>query len=284
MFNYIDLTYMNPKWKRAYKPRRRAPARRTRPAKLTQPMRKAIKQVVKGQIETKTINVVDPNSGMLPANTVSKAYGAASGLQYLAQDVFKVLKGVEDSTSLTAQNRIGDKIRASGFLMNYYFHNSNTYTIGGNTYTIPFVKLRIIVFTTAFGVTPPTYALAYNGDFLGANTYTLQPVATHEGYIKSVLMDKTIILRNQNQFATTSSSSPNQQLVHGGVYHFKKYIKYDHPVKYMDENGSSPNNTQNQVHIAISAEIDDSWIGGIPPSGTNILYSTGYTQAWFKDA
>jgi len=263
---------------------RRPAARRTQRVKPSKSMVRAVTQVVNRQIETKTINVQDPNTSLIPANTVSRAYPSASGLQYLAQDIFKTLKGVEDSTSLNAQNRIGDKIRAKGFLMNYYFHNSNTYAIGGNTYTIPFVKLRILVFTTAFGVTPPVYNLAYNGDFVSASTYTLQPVATNEGYVRNVLMDKTIILRNQNQFATTSSSSPNQQLVHGGVYHFKKYIKYDHPVKYMDENSSTPNNTQSQVHVAISAEIDDSWVGGIPPSGTNILYSTGYTQAWFKDA
>ena len=273
-----------PMFKKFRKARRARPARKVSARKPSKTMVRAVKQIVKQQVETKTINVVDPNSGMLPANTVSKAYGAASGLQYLAQDVFKCLKGVEDSTSLSAQNRIGDKIRASGFLMNYYFHNSNTYTIGGNTYTIPFVKLRILVFTTAFGVAVPTYPLVYNPDFLGANTYTLQPISHNEGYVKNVLLDKTIILRNQNQFATTSSSSPNNQLVHGGVYHFKKYIKFDHPIKYMDDNASYPNNTDKPVYIAISAEIDDSWVGGIPPSGTNILYTTGYTQAWFKDA
>jgi len=247
-------------------------------------MVRAVTQVVNRQIETKTINVVDPNSGMLPSNTVSKAYPSASGLQYLAQDVFKCLKGVEDTTALNGQNRVGDKIRAKGFLMNYYFHNSNTYTIGSNSYQIPWVKLRILVFTTAFGVTPPSYATTYNTDFLSANTYTLQPLTTTEGYVKNVLMDKTLILRNQNTFVTTGSGSPSQQLVHGGVYHFKKYIKFDHPVKYMDENSSSPNNTDKPIYIAISAEIDDSWIGGIPPSGTNLLYTTGYTQAWFKDA
>lgn len=274
---------MNPKWKRS-KPRRRAAPAARRPAKLSQPMRKAIKQVVKGQVETKTINVVDPASGMLPSNTVSRAYLSASGLQYLGQDIFKVTKGVDDTTALNGQNRIGDKVRASGFLMNYYFHNSNTYNIAGNTYQIPWVKLRILVFTTAFGVTPPTYTTVYNNDFLSVNTYTLQPVSTTEGYVKQVLMDKTIILRNQNQFATGGGLSPSQQLVHGGVYHFKKYIKFDHPIKYMDENASNPNNTDKPVYIAISAEIDDSWVGGIPPSGTNLLYTTGYTQCWFKDA
>ena len=273
-----------PMFKKFRKARRARPARKVSARKPSKQMVRAVKAVVNRQIETKTINVVDPNSGLLPANTVSKAYLSASGLQYLAHDVFKCVKGVEDSTALNAQNRIGDKIRAKGFLMNYYFHNSNTYSIGGNTYQIPWVKLRILVFTTAFGVAVPTYPLVYNGDFCGANTYTIQPLLQNEGYVKTVLLDKTIILRNQNTFTTTSSSSPSAQLVHGGVYHFKKYIKFDHPVKYMDENASYPNNTDKPIYIAISAEIDDSWIGGIPPSGTNLLYTTGYTQAWFKDA
>lgn len=264
---------------------KRSALRRTkRTTKPSKTMVRAVKNIVNRQIETKTINVVDPNGSLLPSNANSRPYSSASGLQYLAQDIFKVTKGVDDSTTLLSPNRIGDKTRAKGFLMNYYFHNSNTYTIAGQTYTIPFVKLRILVFTTAFGFNPPTYNLVYNTDFNSANTYTLQPLSTAEGYVKQVLMDKTIILRNQNQFATTSSSSPSAQLVHGGVYHFKKYIKYDHPIKYMDENSTSPNNTDKPVYIAISAEIDDSWIGGIPPSGTNLLYYTGYTQAWFKDA
>jgi len=264
--------------------KKRSYRRKAVSVKPSKSLRRAIKQVVKAQVETKTINVIAPNGSLLPSNTVSQAYASASGLQYLAQDVFKVTKGVNDDTSLGAANRIGDKTRAIGFLMNYYFHNSNIYSVGGNTYQIPWVKLRIIVFTTAFGVTPPTYPTLYNTDFLSANTYTLQPVAVNEGYVKNVLYDKVIILRNQNSFSTTSSSSPSSQLVHGGVYHFKKYIKFDHPIKYMDENATSPNNTDKPIYIAISAEIDDSWIGGIPPSGTNILYTTGFTQAWFKDA
>lgn len=270
--------------KRRYAKKRVYRKRKTGKARVSRPLRAAIKQVVNTQVETKTINVGDPNAGLLPANTVSKSYLSASGLQYLAQDVFKCPKGVEDSTALLGQNRIGDKIHAKGFLMNYYFHNSNTYAIGGNNYQIPWVKLRILVFTTAFGVSPPSYSLVYNSDFLSANTYTLQPLLQNEGYVKNVLMDKTIILRNQNTFVTTGSGNPSQQLVHGGVYHFKKYIKFDHPVKYMDDNSASPNNTDKPIYIAISAEIDDSWVGGIPPSNTNLLYTTGYTQAWFKDA
>lgn len=264
---------------------KRSALRRTkRTMKPSKTMVRAVKTIVNKQIETKTINVIDPNGSLLPSNANSRPYVSASGLQYLAQDVFKVTKGVNDDTALGSANRIGDKVRARGFLMNYYFHNSNNYNVGGNTYQIPFVKLRILVFTTAFGFAAPTYNLIFNGDFNNNNTYTIQPLSTNEGYVKNVLYDRTIILRNQNQFSTTSSSAPSAQLVHGGVYHFKKYIKYDHPIKYMDENSTSPNNTDKPVYIAITAEIDDSWIGGIPPSGTNLLYYTGYTQAWFKDA
>jgi hypothetical protein len=36
--------------------------------------------------------------------------------------VFKVGQGVADGTALDSLNRIGDKTKAKGFKMNYYFH------------------------------------------------------------------------------------------------------------------------------------------------------------------
>ena len=62
---------------------------RSSSAKVSKPLRKAIKQVMKGQVETKTINVTDPDSGLIRKNTINKVYLSASGLQYLAQDIFK---------------------------------------------------------------------------------------------------------------------------------------------------------------------------------------------------
>lgn len=272
---------MNPKWK---KPRKR-PTRRRKSAKVSKPLRRAIKQVVKAQVETKTINVTDPDSGLLRTNTINKVYLAASGLQYLAQDIFKVQQGVADGTALGSLNRIGDKTRGVGFKMNYYFHPRTGYTIAGLKLLVPYVKLRIIVFRQAFGQPIPNYGTLYNTDFCNVNTYTLQPVDWHEGYIKEVLYDRVHILRPNQSFAVDNVSDPTTQQAQSNVFHFQKYIKFDHPIKYMDDQISNPNGTDKPVHIAISAEIDDSWsAGGFPPSDTPLLYTTGYTQAWFKDA
>lgn len=254
-------------------------------AKISKPLRKAIKQVVKQQVETKTINVTDPDSGLIRKNTINKVYLSASGLQYLAQDIFKVEQGVSDGTALGSLNRIGDKVRGVGFLMNYYFHPRTGYTIAGLKLLVPYIKFRIIVFRQAFGQPIPTYGTLFNTDFCNVSTYTLQPIDFHEGYVKDVLYDKVHILRPHQSFQTDNVSDPNTQQAQSNVFHFKKYIKFDYPIKYMDDQLTNPNGTDKPVHIAITAEIDESWsAGGFPPSGTPLIYSTGYTQAWFKDA
>ena len=250
---------------------------------MSKPLRAAIVSVMKKKVETKTINVRDPNS-FLPANTVSLAYNAAVGLQYLAVDLFKCTQGPADSSTLSSQNnRLGDKIQGVGFNMDYYFHTRGYYSISGASYFIPFVKVRILVFKTAYGLTNPTYNTLYNNNFLNGESFTQHPIDWDEGYVKEVLHDEVIIIRNQYN-ATGASIIPNSQLVHNSVYHFKKYIKYDRPIKFMDNNSSDPNGTDKPIFIAISAEIDDSWVGGIPPSDTPLMTTTGYTQAWFKDA
>lgn len=257
---------------------------RSSKAKVSKPLRKAIKQVMKTQIETKTINVTDPDSGLIRKNTINKVYNSASGLQYLAQDIFKVQQGVADGTALGSLNRIGDRVRGVGFKMNYYFHMANRFSIGSASFFVPFVKLRIIVFRQAFGQPIPTYGTLYNTDFCNVSTYTLQPVDFHEGYVKDVLYDRVHVLRAQ-QVATDNVTTPNSQLAMMNVFHFQRYIKFDYPIKYMDDQISNPNGTDKPVHIAISAEIDESWTsGGFPPSDTPLFWTTGYTQAWFKDA
>lgn len=271
----------------ASKPRRnnRKSGKSKSARKVSKPLRNAIKQVVKAQIETKTINVTDPDSGLIRANTINKAYNSASGLQYLAQDIFKVGQGVNDGTALGSNNRIGDRTRGVGFKMNYYFHVANQYQLASAKLLVPFVKLRIVVFRQAFGQPIPTYGTLYNTDFINVSTYTLQPIDFHEGYVKEVLYDKVHILRPHQSYPVDSVTFPNTQQAVSNVLHFQKYIKFDRSLKYMDDQISNPNGTDKPIHIAISAEIDESWsAGGFPPSGTPLLYTTGYTQAWFKDA
>ena len=106
---------------------KRSAPRRARKAKPSKSLTRAVKQIVKTNVETKTINV--PSAVTPTTNNANVPYGALSGLQYLVQDVFKVSQGVTDSTAITASNRLGDKIRAVGFLMDYYIHLPSFYTL-----------------------------------------------------------------------------------------------------------------------------------------------------------
>lgn len=246
--------------------------------KVSKTVKRAVKQVLSRNIETKTINVPNP-SGL--ANNNNVVYGALSGVQYLATDVYKQKQGTADSTALGSGNRVGDKVKAIGFLMDYYFTIPSFYNIGSGVYYLPFVKLRITVFTTAFGFPVLTSPLIYDSNFNNANTSTLQPINWDEGYVKTVLYDKVHIIRNNlSVLSTTTTINPSAT---GNMLHFRKYIKYDHNVKYVDNNTASPNSTDKPIFIAISAEVDDANTG-LVPSATKILFSTGYTRAWFKDA
>lgn len=265
------------------RPRRRlqkrlAP-RRARKAKPSKSLTRAVKQIVKTNIETKTINV---QSATLPgSNNALIPYGALSGLQYLVEDVFKVAQGVADATAIGSPNRLGDKIRGVGFLMDYYITMPTFYTLSGTAFPIPFVKFRITAWKQAFGSPLLTAPLLYDSNFLVTNTSTLQPINWDEGYVKDILYDKVFIMRNNYVGFTPGASF--QQPALANVFHFRKYIKYDKPIKFVDNNTTSPNSTDNPIYVTLSAEVDDSF-SGLTPSGTKILFTTGYTRAWFKDA
>lgn len=241
-----------------------------------------VKQEVKIQskkkIETKTINV---NSASQPGqNNALLPYGALSGVQYWAQDIFSVKQGPNDSTIIGSANRIGDKIQGVGFLMDYYLTVPSFYTLSGTSYPIPFVKVRITVFKQAYGTPVLNQPLLYDTNFLTTNTSTLQPINWNEGYVKDVLLDKVYIIHQQLGFVPGASF---QVPPLSNVFHFRKYIKYDHPIKFNDNSSTAPDSTDMPVNVCISAEVDESF-SGLTPSGTKILFSTGYTRAWFKDA
>lgn len=254
--------------------------RRTAKKSVSTKLKRAIKQVVKRSVETKTINVPNP-AGLLNNNNVP--YTALSGVQYLVQDLFKQGQGVANSTQIGSNNRVGDRINCIGFLMDYYFTSAAFYPIGGTSFFIPFVKMRITVFRQAFGTPVLSQALLYDTNFNQVNTSTLQPINWDEGYVKDVLYDKVFIIRNTTSIqAAGSGTFPNPQPF-GNVMHFKKYIKFPHIVKYNDNNSTQPDATDKPINIVITAEVDDANTG-LVPSGTKILYSTGYTRGWYKDA
>lgn len=256
--------------------RKRRMPRRKAPAKA---IVKAVKAVVARNVETKTINVPEAPGGT--TNSVGVTYGALSGIAYLAQDVFRCPQGALNSSVIGAANRIGDKVKGVGFLMDYYFHMASNFNLAGVDYRIPFVNLRVTVFRAAFGSPLLSTALVYDTNFLTTNTSTLQPINWNEGYVKDVLYDKVFTLK---QFATMASAAgPNLNLKETTCFHLKKYIKFPNLVKYCDNNTTSPNSTTMPIYVAIAAELDDS-NSGLIPSGSTLLNYTGYTRAWFKDA
>lgn len=261
------------------KRRMRKRAYKRKSSKVSKPLRRAIKSVIKKQIETKTINVPDAAAGT--TNTVNYQYNSGSGLHFLVNDLFKLPQGVDDSTLLISPNRIGDRVNSVGFLMDYYFTTNTGYSIGPATYTIPFVKLRLTVWQQAFGTPLLTAPLLYDTNFLtGGNTSTLQPMNWDEGYVKNVLYDKVFLIK-QN-YPSTAWNSAGNQLPICTCFHFKKYIPFKKVIKYCDNNTLNPTGTDKPIYVTMSAEMDDA--SGLMPSGTRLLTATGYTRAWFKDA
>ena len=261
---------------------RRKAYKRKSTRKVGKPLRAAIKQVVNANVETKTINVPDYLSLGL-TNTLNRPYGALDGLAILAGDIFKVSQGVTDSSALLAANRIGDRIRGVGFLMDYYFSTRSWYTLGGLTFYIPYIKLRIVAWRQVQATGQLTQALLCNGDFVQGNTSTLQPINWDEGFVKDVLYDQVHIIRNP-QFTsfTQTGCIPSGQLPVSNVFHFKKYIKFDHVINFLDNQSPPANSTDKPINIGIFAELDDA-ATGLVPSSQPILYTTGYTRCWFKD-
>lgn len=259
--------------------RKRRPGRKSTTAKPSKALKKAIKAVVGKAIETKTINVPDPVAGSL--NTINRLYLQGSGLQFLCVDAFKVSQGVSNDTTVGSPNRLGDKVKGVGLLMDYFFHTRSYYSIAGSSYHIPFIKIRVTCFQQAYNINPPTVAQLYDVNMVAGGGASLRPIDYDDGSVRKVLYDRTFIV--QNKPADPLSTTPNTAQPMNNVMRFRKYIKYDKSVRYMDSNSVNPNGTANPIYLSVYAEVDDSF-PGLVPSGTTLLYMTGRSQAWFKDA
>lgn len=259
--------------------RKRSAPRRSRKSKVkvSKPLRKAIKQVMSKQVETKTLNV--PMAGSTSTNTVALSYTSGAGLVYLVADLFSMPQGVSDTTTIYGPNRVGDRVSALGFQMDYYISMKNSYSIGSNLYYLPYVKFRVIAFTCPYGLPAPAISLVYDNNYVTASTSTLQPVDHDSGYVKQVLYDKTFVLRNN---CNTIAPAGATNIPLANCIHFKKYVPYKKLIKYTDNSPVSSNKTDNPIYVAISAEFDDA--NTLTPTGTGLLNITGFTRAWFKDA
>lgn len=256
-------------WRKKKMPRK---GRRTARRPAMKAVRAVVKSTLRRQMETKIINVADQ---------ANLAYTALGGIQMLAADVYSVQQGVRNSSQAGAANRIGDRIRAHGFQMNYYFTIPNFYNVGAASFYIPFVKVRCIVFQTANYIPALTSTLLFDTNFLPAATSTLQPVNYDGGFVKKVLYDKVFVIRNTLSVQSGGATGVNIPQI-GNMIQWRKFIPYKNLVKFSDNSTIQPNSTDAPIYVAISAEVDDANTG-LVPSGTTILRTTGYTRAWFKD-
>jgi len=151
-----------------------------RKPKVSKNLTRAIKQVVKKSVETKIINVPDSASLGL-TNTKNRVYGALSGLQYLAFDIFKVNQGVNDATTLGSGNRIGDKIRPM-----YLQFKGQMY--GGNSHV-----LRVIVFRW-HPTTTPTGAQILDNTYVSTFRAPFAPYEESSKDMYTILKDKYFTL------------------------------------------------------------------------------------------
>jgi len=250
------------------RPGKRAARARAAKMPLNKRIKAVAKQVFNTRVETKTWNP--------PSGNITAYYGAQSGLTLLCADVFAMPQGVQNSTATSAVNRIGDKVRAIGFKMCYDFSLPTTYSVGTSIISLGYCKFRILAFTIAPNVPVPAYPLVYDVNFTPGSTYTNQPIAWGEGYVKKVVYDKTFCLKAQQ-----NSNVGAGQIPWNNVMQFRKYVKFDRILKYMDES-PTPDQSSQRVFIALTAEYDTP--STVTPSGTKILHINGYTQAWFKDA
>jgi len=235
---------------------------------------KEVKQIVKNNdkkdVETKTIN-----AGSVQVIT----YKANTGLLYLAQDIMSCPQGVKDDTVVGGANRIGDKIRCKGIQMNYYF-SLNPFSATSPIIWYNNVKVRIIIYRSDFPIgtgTALTQAEVLDANYT-SNTPTLQPVVYDKGLVKEILYDKVKVIE-----ATNPILDPNATAVlpNNGLYHFKKYIKYDKLIRYASGNSTTPNATLKPLFLCIVAEQDQ----GFPLPATNevLFFISGWTRAFFTD-
>lgn len=259
----------------------------------TYDLRKTVKEEVKAydskKIETKVINVPfgAPASGV-PIKNIDIKYNT---LMYIAEDIFSLAKGTDNTSKLAATNRIGDQVNGKGFKVDIVFTIPN-YIQAGSTplaYFTPEMTLRIMIFRTAFGFPQLSYTQLFDTNYGNSAAFftQTQPVNWDEGYIKEVLYDKCKKLKNNYSYPMSVAGSGDPLLPYNGMtYRFTKYFKIDKMIKYMDNQTTvaNQNRTDKQYHMVIWTEQYNASQNPAIADGTIIGNFTGQIQAWFKDA
>ena len=234
-----------------------------------------VKQIVKANdkkdVETKTVNAGSVNLLTYKANT---------GLVYIATDIMSMPQGVKDDTIVGGTNRVGDRVRCKGIQMNYYFALNPQSLTAAPPVWYNCVKVRIILYRTDFpiGISPTlTQAEVLDANYV-PNTPTLQPICYDKALVKEVLYDKVKIIEATNPILDPTASAV---LPCNGLYHFKKYLKYDKLIRYASGNSTTPNATLKPLYLCVVAEQDQAF--PLPSTNDVLLFMTGWTRAFFTD-
>lgn len=267
--------------KKMYDPKRQkmVPKKSKKSKALSKDQKKAVNSLINQKIEVKN---------------AYKAYTTATfnkgdDMLIMASDVFgDITQGAGDNSISGVSNtgsRIGDSINSSGILFNFVLVARNTFIVPGTgSYQLPWVSVRLMVFTARAPkqlLGSPTIAKCLDGV---AVSTTLAPTRapwsmTQYGYVKKILYDKVIKIRNDGLFVNNSIASDT---LLGNEFHFKKYIPYKKVVKYTDlTSNPQQNETAEPIYFAILAETAPFLNTGVTGPLVSI---SGYTKSFYRDA
>lgn len=263
---------------KTYDPRRQK-MRKAKPAKsvaLTAQQEKQVKSLIKGNIETKSAYKTYATS----------TFNNQDDMLVLSSDVYGGIgQGALDDSTPGSNNRIGDSVQSQGILFNFELTARNVFgVVGVGSFTLPWVNVRLMIFTAKNSVNLtglPTKAKCL--DLVAMNT--LQGVRIpwsmdNFGYVKDVLYDKIIKIRNDGLFVNNGIAN---EAVLGNSFHFKKYLNYKKNIKYTDNVSGSTNQTNEPIFFAILAETAPYLSTGIAV-GAPLVTASGYTKVFYKDA
>lgn len=261
---------------KGYKKRNYAKANTRKPkAKLSKPIKYQIQKLINKNLETKQ-----------HYQTYStQTYNDRDDILNVSQDVFGGIgQGALDSSVPGANNRIGDSISARGVLFNFRITARNTFTNGSIVFTLPYVYVRLMIFTVKAPIALlglPSKANMFDQNAMTVNTApTRVPFSsTNYGYAKNIIYNKVIKIRNDGLFVNNGIA--NETLL-GNDFYMNKYIKWNKIIKYTD-NGTGTQ-TNEPMFFSIIAETAPFLSTGMNLVVNPLCTISGYTKVYYKDA
>lgn len=245
-----------------------------------------LSKVVKYQVQRLINKNIETKQAYKTYQTAT--YNVNDDILVMSSDVFGGIgQGALDASVPSSNNRIGDSITARGVMFNFRIVSRNTFVVSGvGSFQLPWVSIRLMIFTTRASVAQlglPTKAKCFDSQAMTVNIAPTQVPwsMTQYGYVKNVIYDKVIKIRNNGLFVNNSISSDT---LLGNEYNFKKYLKLNKVIKYTDNVGGSPNETAEPMFFAILAETAPFLNTGLNTGTQPLCTISGYTKVYYKDA